>query len=136
MQSRWRIASASYSLCGANVARSWLAQTCGPHDTSIFPVKNHISPSLATLQTGWALLSKIFVTLLLQPTDSRQLSLGTESDANYDIMARKPALQPASQQQTCRRSVPSGHQRLEHKHFQITKMNKPGSVCQMPQLTV
>ena len=33
MQSRWRIASALYSLCGAKVARSWLVQTCGPHDT-------------------------------------------------------------------------------------------------------
>ena len=32
-QSRWSIAAALYSLCGANVVRSWLVQTGGPHDT-------------------------------------------------------------------------------------------------------
>ena len=33
MQSRRHIASALYSLCDANIARSRLVQTCGPHDT-------------------------------------------------------------------------------------------------------
>ena len=33
MQSGWHITSALYSLCGANVTRSWLVQTCSPQDT-------------------------------------------------------------------------------------------------------
>ena len=33
MQSIWHITSVLYSLCSAKVARSWLVQTCSPHNT-------------------------------------------------------------------------------------------------------